>query len=103
MRIYHPHRRHPHSRKSTPLNSNPTPNRASEPPVSDFARDFYAADGGNASESQPQTRRKLSNLLSKNKGFANGDQILGKISPTQVTHTFAIVFETVGLSGRFRV
>jgi hypothetical protein len=47
--------RHPHSQNSIPNRA------ASEAPVSDFARDFYAAGGGDVSESQSQSQSSSSN------------------------------------------
>ncbi|KIM75626.1 hypothetical protein PILCRDRAFT_668574 [Piloderma croceum F 1598] len=93
--------RHPHSQNSTPLNSNSS--RASEAPVSDFARDFYAAGGGDASESLSQSQSSSSNTnryapppgpppqsstrtsnTKKNKNKAAGEEIPDDGRPTQV-------------------
>jgi hypothetical protein len=93
--------RHPHSQNSTPLNSSSSSSssRASEPPVSDFARDFYAAGGGDASESQssntnryappsgapPPPRPQTSNSnTNKNKNKASREDIPDDGRPTQV-------------------
>jgi hypothetical protein len=73
---------HPHSRNSTPLNS--VSIRASEAPVSDFARDFYATGGGYVSESQSQSSSSNTNkyahplsppLLCPQSSNSNADKI----------------------------